>query len=171
VLTTDVDEIVAPRPSLGTLTSYIDWLDEEWVNCIGFEVVHRRDREPPLDLARPVLDQRSYWIPNDGYNKAALATEPMVWKPGFHGRADNQTNIDPDLYMIHLHRMDYDLCRERHRARSLRRWNERDESEGWAVHNRLADGEEFDHWFESDSGFVGIPMAFERIPSEWRGLV
>ena len=53
VLVTDVDEIVAPDPGRGTLGDYIDRFDEEYVNCLGDEVLHLLDREPPLDLDRP----------------------------------------------------------------------------------------------------------------------
>ena len=64
VLVTDVDEIVAPVPEWGTLGDYLDRFDEDWVNCLGYELLHLKDREPPLDLDRPILDQRRYWFPN-----------------------------------------------------------------------------------------------------------
>ena len=47
VLVTDVDEIVSPTPEWGTLTDYIDEFDEWFVNCIGYELLHLADREPP----------------------------------------------------------------------------------------------------------------------------
>jgi hypothetical protein len=170
VLVTDVDEIVAPVPELGTLGGYLDRFDEGWVNCLGYELLHLRDREPPLDLARPVLDQRGFWFHNDAYSKAALATEPMTWRPGLHGRADHKLNVDPDLRLIHLHRMDYDLCLERHRTRSRRRWAEQDASEGWAAHNRIVDEEAFADWFEHDSSFPLLEIRTEPIQPSWRGL-
>ena len=88
VVVTDVDEIVAPRPELGTLADYIDRLEEPYVNCLGYELIHLIDREGPFDPARRVLDQRGYWFANDIYDKPALATEPMRWVPGFHRSAD-----------------------------------------------------------------------------------
>ena len=119
VLVTDVDEIVAPRPEFGTLGDYIDRFEEEFVNCLGYELIHMVDREGPFDPARKVLDQRGYWFANDIYDKPALATEPMRWRPGStgHGRP---MRPDPDLYMIHLHRMDYEICLARHRYRRAR---------------------------------------------------
>jgi len=54
VLVTDVDEIVAPDPALGTLGDYLDRFNEPWVNCLGYELLHMKDTEPPLALDRPV---------------------------------------------------------------------------------------------------------------------
>jgi hypothetical protein len=170
VLVTDVDELVAPVPEWGTLGEYLDRFDEGWVNCLGYEILHMKDSEPPLRLDEPILDQRGSWFPNDAYDKAVLATEPMSWRPGFHGRSDYHFNLDPDLRLIHLHRVDYEICRRRHLTRRDRAWNERDLDQGWAVHNRLAEGEEFDRWFYEDSCFSGIEIRLEPIPERWRGV-
>ena len=53
VLTVDVDEIVAPDPAWGTLGEYLAGFQEEWVNCLGYEILHLPDREPPLDPSAP----------------------------------------------------------------------------------------------------------------------
>jgi hypothetical protein len=169
VLVTDVDELVAPSPALGTLGDYLDHFDEEWVNCLGYEVLHARDTEPPLDLRRPVLEQRGQWFHNGGYDKAALATVPLTWRPGFHGRADFQYNLDPDLRLIHLHRMDYDICLQRHRTRDRRPWAPNDAELGWAAHNRITDEAAFARWFDEDSCFEEFAIQREPIPASWRG--
>jgi hypothetical protein len=167
VLVTDVDEIVAPDPRQGTLGEYLDRFDEDWVNCLGYELLHARD-EPPLQIDRPILAQRHYWYFNDAYNKAALATKPLDWTPGFHGRTDGKYALDPDLRLIHLHRMDYELCLERHRTRSRRRWARRDARRGWAGHNRIVDEHEFDRWFYEDAYFERFAVKPEEIPEQWR---
>jgi hypothetical protein len=169
VLVTDVDEIVVPSPAVGTLGDYLDRFDEEWVNCLGYEVIHVAG-EAPLDPDRPILAQRGHWFFNDAYDKAALATVPLRWKPGFHGRADQHFNLEPDLRLVHLHRVDRDICRERHRTRSRRSWSPEDAERGWAAHNLLVEDEEFDRWFDSDSSVEGIPLRPEPIPETWRGL-
>jgi hypothetical protein len=171
VLVTDVDEIVAPHPASGTLGDYLDRFDEEWVNCLGYEVLHIGESEPPLDLARPIFEQRGHWFFNDAYDKAALATVPMSWRPGFHGRTDFHTNLDPDLRLIHLHRMDYDICLERHRIRSRRPWAEKDARKSWAVHNRITEEQDFRRWFYEDSCFANLEIKPERVPASWRGLL
>ena len=173
VLVSDVDEIVAPDPSWGTLADYLGRLEEEFVNPLGYEVLHLADREPPLDADRSVLEQRGHWFANDAYDKPILATVPMRWTPGFHASADGRHNYDPDLRLIHLHRMDFEICRARHAARAQRPWNDRDLERRWAIYNRVADGAAFERWFYADSGFEdeGIHIALERIPRHWRGVV
>jgi hypothetical protein len=171
VVVTDVDEIIAPVPTLGTLGDYLDRFDEEWVNCLGYELLHLRDREPPLRLDRPILSQRHCWYVNGGYDKAAVATAPMTWRPGFHGRADYQFNFDPDLRLIHLHRMDYELCQERHRERSRRPWAPDDAEQGWAIHNQIVDEAQFARWFYEDTSFPGLQMRREQIHPLWREVV
>ena len=84
-------------PEWGTLGEYIDRLDEAFVNCLGYEILHLVDREGPFDPERPVLEQRGYWFASDAYDKPALAMEPMRWEPGFHAREDLQMRLDPDL--------------------------------------------------------------------------
>jgi len=171
VLVTDVDEIVAPRPEYGNLAEYIDRLDEEFVNCLGYEVIQMVDREGPFEESRGVLEQRGHWFPNAAYNKPALATEPCRWEPGFHGREDGRKQVDPDLLMVHLHRMDYEICLDRHRERSSHRWADRDLSEGWGRHNRIVDEDEFARWFYTENTFAELqPLRVQPIPAAWRGL-
>ncbi len=168
VVATDADEIIAPAPKLGDLGDYLDRFREDWVNCLGYELLHRRDLEPALDLEQPILAQRGWWFSNDAYDKAAVATIPLEWRPGFHGRTDFQFQPDPDLRMIHLHRMDYDICLERHRTRSRKSWAPHDERERWAAHNQIVERDELDRWFYEDAYFRGVKMNVEQIPDEWR---
>lgn len=171
VLVTDVDEIVAPDPAWGTLGDYIDRFDEPFVNCLGYELLHLRDREPSFRPDRPVLAQRGHWYANDDYDKPALATEPMEWKPGLHRRADDGFNLDPDLRLLHLHRMDYEVCLARHRHRASRGRSEAEATRGWGRHGRIIDEEPFDRWFYQESSDARLGIVVERIPDRWRGLV
>lgn len=171
VLVTDVDEIVIPDPSWGTLGEYIDRFDEPFVNAFGYELIDLVDREAPYRSDKPILGQRRYWFANDAYSKPALASEPMDWNPGFHSRSDSRTNFDPDLRLIHLHRMDYAICRDRHQTRSRRRWATEDIAMGWASHNRIAGRQAFDRWFYRDLGIEGskYPAEIQKVPRRWLG--
>lgn len=169
VLCTDADEIVAPDPQFGTLGDYIDRFEDEFVNCTGYELIHMRDLEPAFDRSRPVLQQRGWWFRNPVYSKPLLARVPMEWHGGLHQRTDGRVNDDPALFLIHLHRMDFALCHERHRQRMARPWNQRDVDENWGYQNRIVEDEAFATWFYTDS-CAGVPVEVERVPERFRGL-
>ena len=171
VVVVDVDEIVAPAPPLGTLGDYLARFDEEWVNCLGYEVLHQHDSEPPFDPARGVLEQRSTWFASTGYDKPAVASVPLSWRPGFHGRVDYHFNGDPDLRMIHLHRMDYEICRARHERWASVPWNERDLEHGWGVHNRVTEDQEFERWFYERPALANYDLVPEPIGDVWKSVV
>lgn len=169
VVVTDVDEIISPVPEAGSLGEYLDDFDGEWVNCLGYELLHMKDIEAPFDVRKPILEQRRFWFSNAAYSKPAIATVPMKWQPGFHTRADLEAKMDPDLRLIHLHRMDYDLCMQRHRVRRRKEWADEDREQSWAVHNRIIDPAEFEDWFYNDSGFEDYPPRPEEMRPNWRG--
>jgi hypothetical protein len=171
VLITDVDEIVAPDPAIGSLGDYIDGFDKPFVNCMGFELLHQRDAEPPYDPSCPILEQRHMWFQNFAYSKPVLAREPMEWHLGFHARMDGKADFDKSLHLIHLHRMDYDLCLARHRMRRGMEWSERDLAKGRAYQNLITELEEFDRWFNEDSCNSLLQIELEPIPERWRSVV
>lgn len=174
VLYVDVDEIVAPDPSWGTLGDYLDVfrsLGSSIARCRGYEMIHVRDSEPSLDLSRPIMEQRCHWFANRMYSKPALAQVPLQWTPGFHECRGLKQEPDPNLYLIHLHRMDYELCRERHRARAVAAWNERDVKHSWYYQMRVQDEPEFGRWFYKDTVSSGeVPLVVEPIPPQFRTL-
>lgn len=173
VLYTDVDEIIAPDPARSTLREYVDGFDADFVNCLAYEVLHMRDEEPPLALDRPILEQRRYWYRNPGYDKPLLATAPISWIPGFHMRDDAARNPDPNLRLIHLHRMDFEICLDRHRERQNREFARTDLDVGRGYQNRIVEESDFERWFYEDSCFEddGVHIEPEPIPDTWRSLV
>ena len=78
--------------------------------------------------------------------------------------------LDPDLYLIHLHRLDYDVCQARHGRWAARSWGQQDLEKGWATHNRVVERIEFERWFYEDTNFPWIKLVIQRIPREWKGL-
>ncbi|MXV49664.1 hypothetical protein GS399_01670 [Pedobacter sp. HMF7647] len=170
VLCTDVDEIVAPDPRTGTLGDYIDRFEGEFVNCRGYEIIHIKNSEKQLNLQQPILEQRFHWYHNPSYSKPLLATVPMQWHGGLHVRVDGKTSVDPSLYLLHLHRVDYDLCHDRHKQRASGPWNQRDVDENWGYQNRIIDDQQFEKWFYEDS-CSNTPIEIEMVPDYWRGLI
>ncbi|MCX6385942.1 MAG: glycosyltransferase family 2 protein [Solirubrobacterales bacterium] len=188
VVVVDVDEIVAPDPRWGTLEEYLARFNGSWVECLGYELIHLHDSEPPLTPDQPLLAQRSQWFSTALYNKPAISRVPLSWDLGFHRvRREPDANpwdgwdehIDPDLRMIHLHRADFDVCKERHRRLSSREWNPEDLEQGFAAHNRVTEDAEFEAWFyrglswdgkESDE-FKPTDLLLEEIGAEWKAVL
>ncbi|HWD09070.1 MAG TPA: hypothetical protein VHA57_08250 [Actinomycetota bacterium] len=172
VLYVDVDEIVAPDPAWGTLGEYVDSFSGKIARCRGYEVIHLREAEPPFDAARPVLDQRRHWFANPMYSKPALARVPLQWTPGFHRCRGLTQDPDPNLFLIHLHRMDYDQCKARHRARASVPWAERNVRHGWWSQMLLDAEPEFGRWFYTDTvSDDHLPLCVEAIPPQFRSLI
>ena len=64
VLVGDVDELIAPVPEKGPLDEYLDrYLNEEWLNCLCYELLHLAAFEAPFRPDRAVLDQRRDLVP------------------------------------------------------------------------------------------------------------
>jgi hypothetical protein len=172
VLYVDVDEIVAPDPHWGTLGDYIESFTGEIARCRGYEIIHVRDAEPPLDLTRPVMEQRFHWFPNPMYSKPALARIPLQWIPGFHECRGLKQEPDPNLYMIHFHRMDYELCKARHHARARAEWDDQNLKRRWYYQMRIQDEPEFGRWFYGDTVSGGrVSLCIEPVPPHFRTLI
>ena len=172
VLVTDVDEIVAADPDTGDLGSYIAEFEGDFVTTRGYEVIHMRDREPPFDPAQRVLQQRRWWFPNPHYSKPLLARVPMQWHGGLHSSKTGATAPDERLFLLHLHRMDFEVCLARHKARTAVAMGPAEMSrKGWGYQNRIVEREAFERWFYEDSCAPEVPVAPEPIPERWQGLV
>jgi hypothetical protein len=119
VLYTDIDEIVCHEAGLA---AYIDeWLRSgrgDVESCKGYELVHSFDEESPIDLSLPILGQRRWWYPCHLYDKPLLTRIPLDYCWGFHHcRQVPWETTDPNLLLIHLNKMDYEICRARKLAR------------------------------------------------------
>lgn len=163
VLFVEVDEIVIPDPAFyADLRDYIARCRVPVARCTGFEVVHYKDEEPPIRLDEPLLAQRRYWHASALYSKPLLAAEPTTWVRGFHEATSHpKAKPDPQLFLVHLHRLDYDACVARHRRSAAATWNERDVAEGHGMQNRLTEqSADFLKWYYhgvDNSGPLPIP--------------
>ncbi len=151
VLFAEVDEIVVPdlRAYPAGLSQYVQMSHLfSVVRCVGFDVVHQ-SKEPPLDWDLPIMAQRSFMWSSALYSKPLLAKIPLAWGPGFHTLEVGSPPSDPDLMLIHLHRVDYDACLARHRSAADRTWSKEDLKQGLGYQNRITETAEFDRWFRT----------------------
>ena len=149
VLYTDADEIIYTPDD----KSLLDVLEEfrqsnhQYVNCVGYEIVHIMEEEAPLNLLLPIMEQRNKWSREPLYDKPLITKVPLKYDVGFHyakyvnsGNNNNPNNYCYNLHLLHLHRMDYNIMLQRHIWKNTE-WNLADEG-GLGFHNRLYQEEE-----------------------------
>jgi hypothetical protein len=107
VVLLDADELLVTAPEFDSLGDLLDRRGyPEVVGAVALNVVHAPG-EQPLDLSRPVLDQRGYAVFTPVMCKPVLKRVPAPWVRASHGiRAPYA--IDPDLFLLHLKFADRD---------------------------------------------------------------
>jgi hypothetical protein len=125
VLFAHCDEFVVPDPEkYRNLNDYIKQCKKDYVFCNGYDVLHMYEEadkvpnEPELDLNKPILPQRKYWLPTLSYCKPLLSKIPLVWTQGFHNIHNVSdevilTHVDKDLRLLHLKNADYNIFGKR----------------------------------------------------------
>jgi hypothetical protein len=116
VVLLDADELLVTSPEFDTLADLLAARGyPEVLGAVALNVVHAPG-EAPLDLSRPVLDQRGFAVFTPLMCKPVMKRVPADWVRASHGiRAPYA--IDPDLFLLHLKFAD----RDRLAATALRR--------------------------------------------------
>lgn len=141
-----VDEIVVWTGE-GGLRQYLA-NPPDMARCHGYEIVQRREQEPALVFEQPVLDQRRWWAASQRYSKPLIGTLPIYWRPGFSSAANlaDGAGLVPNLYVLHLHKADFNFMVYRHRELAARRWHPPELRQSRYAHNRLEDPEQLAAW-------------------------
>jgi Glycosyl transferase family 2 len=150
VLFAEADEFIVPDPECyAGIGDYMERLKGLTARCSGYNVVHYPDDEAPLSFDQPILGQRRYWHPSpQWYSKRLLSKVPLSWNIGFHQEFNApDVSPDPELFLVHLHRVDYEYCLDRHRAVTAREWYEGDRQFDLGWHYRVVEPDEFREWF------------------------
>ena len=178
VLFAEVDEIVAPDPQvwpqgLGQFLDNKPMTKSGYIRCTGYDIVHQRHQgEPALDWNLPLLGQRRFCRRSKRYSKPLLAGHPLQWEVGFHRlrpRENLMSDPDPELLLLHLHRVDYDTCRAKTLENASRRWSAADVSAGYGYQNRIVHDDEFERWFHTD--FDDTLYEVEPFARTWESIV
>jgi hypothetical protein len=136
VVVSDCDEILVPDPAKYTdLAEYIDKMPGAYATAMGFNVTHIIDREPALDLRRPILDQRGYLSFNSTMCKPLISKIPQTWAPGLHA-VRMPPALDPDLLVFHLKTMDMGIAQARQRINNETEWSEASIAANHGNHHR-----------------------------------
>lgn len=71
----------------------------------AYDLLHDFRSEAPIDLARPITQQRRSLLPAPQYHKPLLASAPVTWFTGCHECVE-PSSLDPRLWLVHLRDMD-----------------------------------------------------------------
>jgi hypothetical protein len=124
VLCPDIDEFLIPSDGR-SLREFCETFEGDYVRAQGYQVVHQRDSEPPVDPSDPI-NGRSVAFRSEIYSKVLITKIPLIHSPGRHyaylpGLADKFEQrikcVDPSLDLVHLKMIDFEY--------DYTRWNER----------------------------------------------
>ncbi|MFA6636887.1 MAG: glycosyltransferase family 2 protein [Candidatus Omnitrophota bacterium] len=148
VLYADADEIIIPHPRrYKDLNCYIKQLKKDYCFCKGYDLLQMKN-ETPINLDMPILRQRKYWSFSPDYCKPLLSKKPLEWELGFHNAKNIARNIENDLLLLHLHRMDFKIAWEKLQQIKSWEWDEtqnRKDDISWQF--RIKDKEKFELYF------------------------
>lgn len=178
VLYTDVDELLVTRPggAYHDLGDYIRRMRSAYTVCTGYEVVHKHDLEPALDFGRwPLLSQRQWWYPTIAYSKPLLAQQPLTWSRGFHNARETEgVYADPELLLLHLHKIDFGYKKSRIQAREKYAFT-KDPADVHCTlqYRQTSESELLSWWYRHIDCFLSFdqPQILEAIPEAVRALI
>lgn len=134
VLFTDADEFVVADPARHrSVRHLLAERPDEALGVVGLNLVHDVAREGPLDLDRPLLEQRrlAKFLPL--MCKPSLKRVPSAWGHASHGLM-SPYRIEPDLWMLHLKFADRDhLAKQAAHRRAMVEMDGRAATTSWRL--------------------------------------
>jgi len=145
VMMAEADEFLWHPMGVG---NYIDSLDQDYVTCKGYELIHMKDVEPPFDPSKKIVEQRSFWYNDPVYfTKTLITTKILSWNIGNHRMNDHPKKMDENLLLIHMHKYDYDIVKSKHYKFAKMKWSEKSLDKNTCWHYRITDEDTFYKWF------------------------
>ena len=136
--------------------------DINFLSCHSHEVIQDLENEPSLNKTDEILKHRNNWFYWDMYDKTLLTKIPLQYEWGFHNTIGYPKNFKYDLFLLHLHRCDFELMLERHEERA-NKWKLKEDGGGFQ--HRISDKEELLKFFHS------IPTPIESIPQSHKNAL
>jgi len=134
--------------------------DQNYLTCHGYEIIHNIEKEKKLTVGESILENRNEWFRYTAYDKTLISKIPLEWSVGFHDAGVR--NHSPELFMMHLHRVDFELMLKRHEIRA-NKWRLKDDGPaGW--YHKVGDREGVLNYFNNPVGLDKIPI--EKIPEK-----
>jgi len=170
VLFAEVDEIIAPKNPYVDLKSYMDCQQKNICVVDGYEIVQKLDEECPIDFSKPILSQRQWWYWSKLYSKPLLSRIPCHWCWGFHACSESPVpyhHRDPELVLVHLHKLDWDICLKRHQSNVKRNWVDGT----FGYQNRLVVENRLKQWWMINIDQKTSISELVKIPEEYKHII
>lgn len=167
VLCCDCDEIidVVPDSLFGNLKNYYENFPTLHVATHGFHVSSDPLNDPPIDIEKPILQQRTKWCYDHFMHKPLLTRVPMDYNIGQHSVNNSEIFIDPNLIMFHLHYIELDWIYEKNNKRKLDNWEQCDIKNNFTAHNYPSERE------EKINEFMNLYKKSTEIPQQLRHMI
>jgi hypothetical protein len=130
VVYTDVDEIIISKQH-STLGSYCRNIPVKTIKTTGYEVVGNK------------------WVRYNRMDKPLISSVPLNWEHGYHGCPEHSVQ-DAELILLHLHRYNYEACKQRHKDRAKMNWDKIAVDTKLSFQNRIHEDAEFESWYHED---------------------
>lgn len=139
VIFTEIDEILyGYNQKLNDLIEEFTSSENQYLTCIGYEIMQDIEKEKQISNEESILENRNNWFRYDLYDKTLISKIPLNYTVGFH-HCDQAKNFK-NLYMAHLHRMDFNMMLERHHLRATKFNLKKDDlSKGWGMQHSIGD--------------------------------
>jgi len=154
VIPLDVDEILYYHEE-GGLKGFLRGLKESdtFFTCRGHEVIHIPSLQEDLNRDEPWSPQIKYWYAEQQwYGKTLISRDQLDWGIGFHkfkinGIWQPDTNVDENLFLIHMHKSDFKTTIERHLKWSSMTWSDETIENGYNYHYRMTERQKVIDWY------------------------
>ena len=159
-------------PGGGDFRKLLERRQQPFWPAAGYEV-RQQWGEPALDWsATRLLSQRGWYTASQAYSKTLVAGCPIHWRPGFLGRPYNVLpDGQPELGLLHLHRIDQTSCLQRHREIAERAWHPEQRLTSVYNYNLLTDPERLERWLLADSDRPTEYAKLVVLPADLQQLV
>lgn len=92
--------------------------DEMYQSFNGYSVIQDLQNESSLQPGDKIFAKRNYWYKDAAEDKTLMSKVPLEWTWGFHSLKNRPNNYHRDLYIVHLHRFDFETMLNRHVTRT-----------------------------------------------------
>lgn len=166
VLFTETDEFIVPCPEYYSgLSDYIDRMTAPCIKCSGFEIQQLESEAPLVLVKENYIGQRTKWHRSHLYSKPLLANYGLNWSIGFHDVYQNNVPFDPQLYLLHYKKIDFDLLLKKNIDTARKPWSEYDLMNGHGHQHLLRSPVSLRNWFnEYVPVLEPIPEKLKKVP-------